>query len=152
MPRLIKNNGKKSYQITIIITPAKKIKIKVTYRVMYKDDNDVYHVAMSASYFWECVHHSLRSVTTCSTMTAGGAAAGAGGGGARPQEVTAKAVDSLLPEMLEENTPPLQYSTFREAILKKKTVKKGTLSPFGDPPPLNRSKGDICCLITDKSA
>ena len=35
---------------------------------------------------------------------------------------------------------------------KKKRLKKGTLSPFGDPPPLNGSKGDICCLITDKSA
>ena len=98
---------------------------------MYKDDNDVYHVAVSASYFWECVHHSLRSVTTCSTMTAGGAAAGAGGGGARPREVTAKAVDSLLPEMLEENTPPLQYSTFREAILKKKNGKKRGSSSRG---------------------
>ena len=35
----------------------------------------------------------------------------------------------------------------------KKTVKKGEFSPFGrPPPPLNGSKGDICCLITDKSA
>ena len=34
---------------------------------------------------------------------------------------------------------------------KKNGKKKGTLSPFGDPP-LNGSKGDICCLITDKSA
>ena len=34
----------------------------------------------------------------------------------------------------------------------KKRRKKGTLSPLGDPPPLNGSKGDICRLITDKSA
>ena len=34
----------------------------------------------------------------------------------------------------------------------KKTVKKGDMSPLGNPPPLNGSKGDICCLITDKSA
>ena len=40
----------------------------------------------------------------------------------------------------------------REALLKKKRGKKGTLSPLGDPPPLNGSKGDICRLITDKSA
>ena len=34
----------------------------------------------------------------------------------------------------------------------KKTVKKGDIVPFWRPPPLNGSKGDICCLITDKSA
>ena len=34
----------------------------------------------------------------------------------------------------------------------KKTVKKGDIVPFGRSPPLNGSKGDICCLITDKSA
>ena len=34
----------------------------------------------------------------------------------------------------------------------KKTVKKGDIGPFWRPPPLNGSKGDICCLITDKSA
>ena len=34
----------------------------------------------------------------------------------------------------------------------KKTGKKGDIVPFGRPPPLNGSKGDICCLITDKSA
>ena len=41
---------------------------------------------------------------------------------------------------------------FRDALLKKKTVKKGDIVPFWRPPPLNGSKGDICCLITDKSA
>ena len=42
----------------------------------------------------------------------------------------------------------------REALILKKTVKKGAISPFWrpPPPPLNGSKGDICCLITDKSA
>ena len=34
----------------------------------------------------------------------------------------------------------------------KKTVKKGDIVPFCWPPPLNGLKGDICCLITDKSA
>ena len=34
----------------------------------------------------------------------------------------------------------------------KKNGKKGDIVPFGQPPPLNGSKGDICCLITDKSA
>ena len=34
---------------------------------------------------------------------------------------------------------------------KKNGKKKRTLSPLGNPP-LNGSKGDICCLITDKSA
>ena len=34
----------------------------------------------------------------------------------------------------------------------KKTVKKGDIVPFWRPPPLNGSKGDIFCLITDKSA
>ena len=34
----------------------------------------------------------------------------------------------------------------------KKTVKKGDIVPFWRPPALNGSKGDICCLITDKSA
>ena len=33
----------------------------------------------------------------------------------------------------------------------RKTVKKGDIVPFGQPP-LNGSKGDIYCLITDKSA
>ena len=42
--------------------------------------------------------------------------------------------------------------SLREGLLKKKRRKKGTLSPLGDPPPLNGSKGDICRLITDKSA
>ena len=35
---------------------------------------------------------------------------------------------------------------------KKKMVKKGDIVPFWRPPPLNGSKGDICCLITDKGA
>ena len=35
---------------------------------------------------------------------------------------------------------------------KKKTVKKGDIVPFGQTHPLNESKGDICCLITDNSA
>ena len=34
----------------------------------------------------------------------------------------------------------------------KKTVKKGDIVPFWRPPPLNGSKGDICRLITEKSA
>ena len=33
-----------------------------------------------------------------------------------------------------------------------KTVKEGTIVPFGRPPPLNGLKVNICCLITDKSA
>ena len=33
-----------------------------------------------------------------------------------------------------------------------KNGKKGDIVPFWRPPPLNGSKGDICCLITDKSA
>ena len=45
------------------------------------------------------------------------AAAAAGGpnqGGARAREVLAKAVDALRPETLEEDTPPLQYSSFKD--------------------------------------
>ena len=34
----------------------------------------------------------------------------------------------------------------------KKPVKKGDIVPFWAIPPLNGSKGDICCLITDKNA
>ena len=34
----------------------------------------------------------------------------------------------------------------------KKTGKKGDIVPFGRSPPLNGSKGDIFCLITDKTA
>ena len=34
----------------------------------------------------------------------------------------------------------------------KKTVKKGDIVPFWRPPPLNGSEGDICRLITEKSA
>ena len=45
-----------------------------------------------------------------------------------------------------------QYSGLGKLSYKKKRRKKGTLSPLGDPPPLNGSKGDICRLITDKSA
>ena len=46
----------------------------------------------------------------------------------------------------------LSLLDFKGRSPKKKTVKKGDIVPFWRPPPLNGSKGDICCLITDKSA
>ena len=44
------------------------------------------------------------------------------------------------------------YYIFLGKLSYKKNGKKGDIVPFGRPPPINGSKGDICCLITDKSA
>ena len=50
-----------------------------------------------------------------SEANAAAAAGGAGGaGGARAREILAKAIDALRPETLEEDTPPLQYSSFKD--------------------------------------
>ena len=50
----------------------------------------------------------------------------------------------------------LSYDTYERDILgkppNKKNGKKRGHIPFGQTPPLNGSKGDICYLITEKSA